>query len=783
MGKKKDKKRPEPVKPAPKPKPAPPKPVPAPVKPKPVLPKEPDVGVLIQSTIGWKNAKIGAGGLITGIDLAADGTAVCRADVFGAYLFDRTAPSQGNAGGLGRWQQLITTTSFANYLSLIQIPIQGSNGAVEIRIAPSDTNIFYMIYLGYVWQSANRGALWTQTAFTRDVIFDGNAQPSSHFQYKMAIDPINANVVYLVTDNNGGFKTLDGGASWSAISGLPANLSPYIGAVVIDPSSSNSSTPTRKSVIFISVAGKGLYKSTDGGGSFSSVTGGPGTSSTLSNMRISSNGTVYAIEYGANKLWRLVGSTWTNITPASALDVSHITPHPTDAENLILWEYNFGGFETTSATTGVAGSMWGARNNTSTITAADTPMFGTLYEPFFGNMQGPVWDPFDTTKIWTAVNQGICRITYPLAVSPSRVAMNSISAGLEEIVAAETVAPTGYSPLMLGWDVGVVRQTDLSKYALAQVYNTTQFLSRATAGAYAPDNPAFVVVSCDAQGGKGAYSLDGGATWTPFATATPSGLGGAIACAGNEIILVSGNDGRPYWSNDLGTTWSLITGLPNNNRWNGNIAYQRFNVTADQVNIGTFYITSTNGYGQTGSGIYKISNNAGTVVFTANVLDGGANCRLRAVPLNAGHLFFTTGLVGSGYGGGQAGNAASFWPAGSLFYRSVDAGVTFADVGALSSNNWTIRDVWSFGLGKPKPGGGGYPVIYLYGHVIAGSSPPPSGSQPSFWKSEDAGVTWIEFGSQFPNGWPDKVNDVGADMNIYNRVYVGYQGSGWQYYG
>jgi hypothetical protein len=33
--------------------------------------------------MAWNNVKIGAGGLITGIDIASDGTVVCRADVFG----------------------------------------------------------------------------------------------------------------------------------------------------------------------------------------------------------------------------------------------------------------------------------------------------------------------------------------------------------------------------------------------------------------------------------------------------------------------------------------------------------------------------------------------------------------------------------------------------------------------------------------------------------------------------------------------------------------------------
>jgi hypothetical protein len=117
-----------------------------------------------------------------------------------------------------------------------------------------------------------------------------------------------------------------------------------------------------------------------------------------------------------------------------------------------------------------------------------------------------------------------------------------------------------------------------------------------------------------------------------------------------------------------------------------------------------------------------------------------------------------------------------------LFYYSHDGGATWNDVGKLSSNHFTIREVWGFGFGAPKPGGNGYPVIYIYGFVAAGFSPPPSGSTPAFWKSEDNGRTWMQIGSQFPLGWPDYYVTVNGDPNIYGRVYAGGAGSGWIYF-
>jgi len=48
----------------------------------------------------WKELKIGAGGYLTGMDIAPDGTMVVRTDTYGAYRWNGT-----------QWQQLVTSTS------------------------------------------------------------------------------------------------------------------------------------------------------------------------------------------------------------------------------------------------------------------------------------------------------------------------------------------------------------------------------------------------------------------------------------------------------------------------------------------------------------------------------------------------------------------------------------------------------------------------------------------------------------------------------------------------
>src|SRR6185312_16344003 len=55
------------------------------------------------SVVTWRPVALGAGGLLTGIDIAPDGTKVVKADTFGAYIWN----SEGR-----QWNQLITASSW-----------------------------------------------------------------------------------------------------------------------------------------------------------------------------------------------------------------------------------------------------------------------------------------------------------------------------------------------------------------------------------------------------------------------------------------------------------------------------------------------------------------------------------------------------------------------------------------------------------------------------------------------------------------------------------------------
>jgi hypothetical protein len=150
----------------------------------------------------WQTLKVGAGGLITGIDVAADGTEVIRTDTYGAYIWNGT-----------QWQQLVTAASMPAAFVAANFGDTGQ-GVYEIQIAASNTNILYMMYDGYVFKSTDKGTTWTQTNFAKVTAYPNSGGSSSG--QKMAIDPNNPNIVY-AGSADGLFVTTNGGTTWASV--------------------------------------------------------------------------------------------------------------------------------------------------------------------------------------------------------------------------------------------------------------------------------------------------------------------------------------------------------------------------------------------------------------------------------------------------------------------------------------------------------------------------------------------------------------------------------------
>jgi hypothetical protein len=256
------------------------------------------------TSTNWQELKVGAGGFITGLDIAPDDTMVIRTDTYGAYIWNGT-----------QWQQLVTATSMpAAFVNL------GVNqGVYEIQVASSNTNIMYMMYDGYVFKSTNKGTTWTQTSFAQ-VTEDPNEVPWKLNGQKMAIDPNNPNVVYVGTPQNGMFVTTDGGTTWQKVSALPVGLSdgsglyPGFAGILFAPNS--GTTGGKTTTIFASSFGNGVYESTNAGATWTKLSGGP---TDVEYAAIAPNGTYYAIGNNYASLWRYSNGVWTDVLDGNLL--------------------------------------------------------------------------------------------------------------------------------------------------------------------------------------------------------------------------------------------------------------------------------------------------------------------------------------------------------------------------------------------------------------------------------------------------------------------------------
>src|SRR5207253_10520027 len=144
-------------------------------------------------------------------------------------------------------------------------------GVYEIVVAPSDCNRLYMAYRKKVYRSTDRGASWTETAFT----YSGTMDPTDPYRIwgeKAAVDPANPDVVYVGTVSAGLYTTTNGGTSWSLVPGVGVPGVQGITGIVFDGSS--GTTGGKTNTVYAGRNGTGVYRSRDAGSSWALLSGG-----------------------------------------------------------------------------------------------------------------------------------------------------------------------------------------------------------------------------------------------------------------------------------------------------------------------------------------------------------------------------------------------------------------------------------------------------------------------------------------------------------------------------
>ncbi len=687
----------------------------------------------------WQELDVGAGGYLTGMDIAADDSMVVRTDTYGAYIWNGT-----------KWQQLVTSESMPAAWAAANSSTTGT-GVYEIQIASSNSNILYMEYDGYVFKSTNKGTTWTETSFAP--VTENTGDPYRYDGQKMAIDPDNPNIVNAGTPQNGMFVTTDGGTTWQSVSGVPIGQSdgngnyPGITGIEFDPALGVGGGKTN--TIFAASYGNGVYESTNGGASWTSI-GGP---STVAYATVSSTGVYYVVGNvnagGAapDSLWSYQNGVWTELLlDTSGNGIGTVAVDPFNP-NEIVTQTSGGNLDVSYD----GGLTWSGTNWYNHFSSTDIPWLDNSGN--YMSVGATLFDQVTPNELWTSDGVGVWNTTVPTSGFQwnTQVTWNDQSAGIEQLVANDILAIPGGDPIVASWDRAFFTIANPNAYPTNYGPVNGNFAAGWSLN-YASSDPSFIVGIADWWGNdeESGYSTNDGQTWTPFPTELQNVMGGTIAASTPEnIIWAPADRTNPYYTLDGGQTWNPIT-LPGVTNWN-NFDWAYYldveTVTADRVLPNTFYLY----YG--GIGVFESTNGGVSWTQVHGPLSAGdtSNYEIQSVPGQAGDLFFTAGPQG----GSQ--------PDTLGFYHSTDQGVTWTAVPNVTS-------VDCFGFGAPAPGQS-YPAIYIVGAVNGVFG---------IWQSNNEGQSWVQIGTN-PENSLDYIKTISGDPNIYGQVYVGFGGSGYAY--
>jgi hypothetical protein len=761
------------------------------------------LGRLPGSAAFWQPLKVGGGGFTRDLDIAPDGTKVCKVDVYGAYVWNPSVPSTGNAGGTGMWQQLCSPSRIAPGDPAYSPAVQGSHytsgGAWDVRIAPSNSSVFYMVWLGMMYKSTNKGVTWVNQTdnaggtFPRQTLANSNANSGAAGPGPpMAIDPQNPNVVWLGT-GAGVYTTSDGGTNWSKISTalLPLPSGNYFYGFAFDPVSAFSGSKTQG--IYATVNGTGVYYSSNAGTSWTLMSGGSfsGTMPTTAvRVVVDKFGVAWVCKDASSpNVWNITvqsgtafaANTWTQSGATTTNPTWSVAPDPassTSATQRVI----VSGYAGDLAQTTNGGTSWTpAQSLLFNQVATDIPWLQTneLSMSMNGCMK---FDPSQSNALYFPEGVGIW-VGNPPTIggvgSWGSWTWTSQTAGIESLESTHIITPPGGNNVgIISWDRNWFSLPNTgSAAAFPSTYGTwpgnrlnnnfSQSVIWHGFGAdWAGQSPSTVAIFCGGSGqstagqqvGPGVSTTYGAPPvtgWSFFANQPPglvTGSGSASIAVSTSTSMMAVANGL-YATTDGGAT-AWVNRTPGGSSWTNGFAQIAQVLAADKVTA-NYYV------GSSGLNIYYSSNTGSswttvTPGFSIGSATGGVT--LKAIPNNAGHFFIT---FGSSFGA-TVDNS-------NKFYRSSNGGQTWADV---SQGAYTVREVWVWGYGAPN--GGSYPTIFIYGYV---------NSVLGIWHSTDNCVSWQQIGDAQCGGMTFNIpNCMSGDMNKAGACYVGFIGTGYFQY-
>jgi photosystem II stability/assembly factor-like uncharacterized protein len=683
----------------------------------------------------WNNVTVGAGGFVTGVvyNPTQPGLAYLRTDIGGLYRWNAFTQT---------WIPLLDATTFANWNEL---------GVDSVTTDPIHPNRVWAAVgqYAYSWNNAQPSAILSSDDYGRtwssfSVPFEiGSNDQGRDSGERLVVDPNDDKVLYYGTENDGLWKSTDGGKSWAKDTAFPdggANTAAGLQFVTFDQTEKHRGTPTQHIVVGDADTSS-LYATKDGGTTWSKVSGGPGTIPIKA--QFASDGSMYVVydQYtgpywmGTGKLYKFAADgTVTDVTPVSSwYGYDGLALDPNNADTLYVSTNDRWSPVDTIYRSTDGGKTWADVSASTSLNTSYEPYLAWGATPKFGWWIGTIAvDPFDSNHVVYGTGATLYG-TYNMGSISSGGTVNfsaSASKGIEETSVKALLVPnsasSGCKLISALGDLGGFCHTSLSQ-SPTNTFDTNFGTGSGIAQDAAGDLIAFVGQS--GSKGAGQYSTDGGTTWTQFATVPSTMSWGqgqvAVAADGSSIVWNPADGTTPIYTTDRGTTWTAVSGLPTG------VA-----PVADSVNLNDFYaIDSSTGV------LYRSTDGGKTFASAATGLTAASNDQLLAIPGHAGELYFAAQTGG--------------------LLHSTDGGTTWASV-----NSSQVTAAYTVGSGAAAPGSP-YKTLYMVGTVNGVTG---------FYMSTDAGAHWTKINSSQQNyGW---IPTIVGDPNHYGRVYLGTNGRG-----
>lgn len=680
------------------------------------------------SDTGWSYSQLamGGGGFVSGVfSTSEEGLYYARTDVGGAYRWDNSQ---------GKW------VSLSYNITEEDVGLMGIDG---MAIDPDEPkNIYLLAGTSYfsngkscVMISKDYGNTFETIDVTELIKVSGNGMGRQNGE-RIAIDPVDKNIIFAGGRTGGLIKSVDGGKTWASVSSvadatsLATTNNNGICSLIIDPDSSDGSKCSRIYAAVSKGSSDSIVVSNDGGDSWSPVSGLP-DSLYPQRMRLDGQGNLIIV-YGDTEgphggdsskggIFRMnmESGAVEDISPAAQTygDVAISTKDPNKmvavTENVWVTQPN-GSYGDNFYTTTDGGKNWKSVNESMTMDPNGINWIESYAIHWCGCL---MIDQFDDNKIKVVSGNGIFGCDNIWDDAP---AFYFDSKGIEETVPSELVTvpdENGGKIITSVYDYDGFVNTDAFEYG----YTHSSKAGSMTDIAVAFGNTD-VMVKCGSEGFY--YTTDGGEKWNKARKTPANGTNsGAVAVSadGKRFFWIPDGGTSLCYSDDNGDSWTEATGI-----------FLTKDVVADPVNSDYIYAAS-------GSAFYVSSDGGKSFTKTLSLL---TEARITVVPGKEGVVYI---------------------PAMGMQYSS-DHGNTFERKG-------TAAGCTAVGIGKGKTDSSP-DVIYIWGR-------PTTDDIMGIYASEDDGQTWeavtqgtMQFGGM-GNG-----KFLKGDCNTYGRCYISSVGLG-----